>query len=181
MDLWDNLAGNIKREIKKAKNRHHIKVEESDDVESFINLNIKTYDRQAMKMPYRSAYFSAVIRQTLDQKKGKLYIARGEDGQAHAAAFIVTDHSSAYYIAGAGDPDLRNSGAASLCLWHAIESSFGDPNITLFDFEGSMVEGIERFFRGFGAEPIAYYRVSKISSKPLAILESVKSVLKAIL
>jgi len=42
-----------------------------------------------------------------------------------------------------------------------------------FDFEGSMIEGIETFFRRFGCEPAVYYEISKKS-----FLGEVKDLLK---
>jgi hypothetical protein len=32
----------------------------------------------------------------------------------------------------------------------------------IFDYFGSMIEGIERYFRSFGAVPVPYYRVRKL-------------------
>ena len=77
------------------------------------------------------------------------------------------DENSAYYLMGGGDPDLRNSGAASLVLWEAIKHA---STVTgKFDFEGSMNESIERFFRGFGGRQELAFNVSKTNSKLLHI------------
>ena len=62
---------------------------------------------------------------------------------------------------GGGDPEFRNSGAASLLIWEGIK--FAHNHSEIFDFEGSMIESIERFFRGFGAVPRVYYNVTKLN------------------
>ena len=42
-------------------------------------------------------------------------------------------------------------------MWHGIQ--FAATVSMEFDFEGSMIPGIESFFRGFGGNPRTYFRV----------------------
>ena len=74
-------------------------------------------------------------------------------------AFIAWQESSAYYLAGGGDPELRASGAHSLILWEGIR--FTAQYTDLFDFEGSMIPGVERFFREFGAIQTPFFTITK--------------------
>ena len=67
---------------------------------------------------------------------------------------------------GGGDPEFRNSGATSLLMWNAIQ--FASTVSQIFDFEGSMIESVERFFRGFGAVQTPYFSISHIRSKRVA-------------
>jgi hypothetical protein len=60
---------------------------------------------------------------------------------------------------GGADPKLRSSGAQTLLLWELIQLS---ANLSRsFDFEGSMIENVEKSFRGFGARQYRYFRVWK--------------------
>ena len=68
---------------------------------------------------------------------------------------------------GGGNPDLRNSGAQSLCMWEAIK--FASSLNLSFDFEGSMIEPIERFFRNFGAIQTPFFCIYKTNSKLIKI------------
>jgi hypothetical protein len=65
-----------------------------------------------------------------------------------------------------------SSGAFSLLMWHAIQ--FASQVTTRFDFEGSMIESIERFFRSFGARQVPYLHVQKINSVVLRTLFAIK-------
>ena len=76
-----------------------------------------------------------------------------------SAIYIVWDANSAYYLLGGSDPNFRSSGANSLLLWEAIKFASGVTK--RFDFEGSMIEPIERYFRGFGATQKPYLSISK--------------------
>jgi hypothetical protein len=74
---------------------------------------------------------------------------------------------------GGSDPELRNSGANSLCMWEAIK--FASTVTKAFDFEGSMIESVERFFRAFGARQVPYFQISKINSPFVKIYRDIRS------
>lgn len=95
----------------------------------------------------------------------------------HAAAYIIWDENSAYYLMGGGNPELRTSGATSLVMWEAIK--FASDVTKHFDFEGSMLEPVERFFRAFGAEQVPYFQISRMSRR-MKLLRAGKKFAKAI-
>jgi len=74
------------------------------------------------------------------------------------------------------DPELRKSGATSLCMWEAIK--FASTVSKSFDFEGSMIEPIERFFHAFGAEQTPYFAVSHTPSKLIRVAIIARDLLK---
>ena len=54
-------------------------------------------------------------------------------------------------------------------LWDAIERLSGQVNA--FDFEGSMIEPIERFFEVFGAAQTPYFHISRTSTAKGALIQ----------
>ena len=64
-----------------------------------------------------------------------------------------------YYLWGGSDPQFRNSGTNSYCLWEAIK--FSASVTKAFDFEGSMIKPFEKFFRAFGGKLTPYFHVYK--------------------
>jgi hypothetical protein len=56
----------------------------------------------------------------------------------------------------------------SLLLWEAINKSA--KKAKAFNFEGSMIEPIERYFRAFGGKLTPYFEIKKTSSKFLKLL-----------
>ncbi len=74
-------------------------------------------------------------------------------------AYVVWDRHAAYYLLGGGDPELRTSGASSLLMWEAILRAREVTDV--FDFEGSMLKPVERFFRAFGGHQTPYLYVSR--------------------
>ena len=77
---------------------------------------------------------------------------------------------------GGGDPKLRKSGATSLLLWEAINRQ--PLGVQVFDFEGSMIEPIERFFRAFGAVQTPYFEITHVKSKLFERLKTVRLLFK---
>lgn len=163
--LWQGLRENIRTDIKKASNRFQLRVRDDLTIDDFLVLNRMTFARQGMVLPYTEAFVHKLDQACAVQQARKIFIAEDEQGRRHAGVYIVWDGNSAYYLMGGGDPELRNSGATSLCMWEAIK--FAATVTQRFDFEGSMIEPVEKFFRAFGAQQTPYFTVSKTPSRIL--------------
>jgi hypothetical protein len=163
--IWDGMRSNIRREIRKAR-KEDVGVTDITDIDSFLEIHKMTFERRGMKLPYDEEIVHRIDIACRAHNCRKMLAARGSEGDIHAVAYIVWDDKSAYYLMGGGDPDKRTSGATSLLMWEAIQ--FAATVTQAFDFEGSMIESVERFFRAFGATPCPYYAISKVNS-PLEI------------
>lgn len=161
--IWGELQENIRREIRKASNKEGVKVRTDLDIEAFLTLNEKVFARQNMALPYTRDFVRRLDKAAAQNQARKIFIAEDEQGRHHAGVYLIWDDNTAYYLMGGGDPDLRNSGATSLCMWEAIQ--FAATVTKSFDFEGSMLEPVERFFRAFGAVQTPYFSISKTNSK----------------
>jgi len=163
--VWEGLQSNIKTDINKSKNRFGLTIKREPAINDLSKLIQLTFGRQSKSMPQPVEYIEEIVKEAISRNRGKILIAQDGDGRNHAGAFIIWDKSQAYYLLGGGDPELRNSGAGSLCLHEAI--AFSSSVTKSFDFEGSMVESIERYFRAFGGRQTPYFHVSKYNSRLL--------------
>ena len=164
--LYDNLQGNIRREIAKA--QKSLTISECDEVETLHSLKTKDFESKGQDVNYSGAYFNRVYEKLKAKDACKAWVASDSTGKAVASLLLVWDDDSAYYLAGAADPDKKNSGAMSLLMWTAILFSSSVTNA--FNFEGSMIEPVERFFRSFGAKQTPYFEIRKTDSKLLKLL-----------
>jgi hypothetical protein len=171
--VWSGFAENIRREIRKSKNRFNLSVNDNPSIAEFIQLNKKVFARQNMKMPHNEELILNLDQACVERNARKMFIAVDEEGRPHAGVYIIWNQHSAYYLMGGGDPELRNSGATSLCMWEAIK--FASTVTMKFDFEGSMIEPVERFFRAFGGKQKSYYSISKVPSRLLRIKAGILS------
>ncbi|NYT64540.1 GNAT family N-acetyltransferase [Alcaligenaceae bacterium] len=165
--VWDGFDTNIRTDVRKAQDKVGVKVRTDLSIEDFLALNKKVFARQGMALPYSEDVLKRIHQAAIENNSGKFFIAEDEQGRHHAGVYIVWDKNSAYYLFGGGDPELRNSGATSLCMWEAIQ--FAATVTQSFDFEGSMIEPIERFFRAFGATQTPYFTIMKTNSRVLKL------------
>ena len=82
--------------------------------------------------------------------------------------FCVFDKHTCYYLLGGVDKKSGIQGVNNLLVQKSIEKA-KSLGCKTFDFEGSMLKGVEKFFRGFGGTLTPYYTVQK-AWLPLEIL-----------
>lgn len=74
--------------------------------------------------------------------------------------FCVYDKNTCYYLLGGVNKSSGIQGVNNLLIQKGIEQA-KHLGCTIFDFEGSMLKGVEKFFRSFGPELVPYYTVNK--------------------
>jgi len=178
--VWHGLRENIRREIRKAERRvvirgDGIRGDGGDDrgADDLFDLCRATFRRQGRPVPFDRQTLLRVDRACRDHTCGRLLFAEDAAGRVHAGLLVVWDDLAAYYLVAGADPDLRTSGAASLLLWEAIR--LASAVTRAFDFEGSMLAPIERFFRAFGAEQAPYFHLSKVGPRWLRAARDVRA------
>jgi hypothetical protein len=164
--LWAGLQGNIRGDIRKARRR--VEVRDDLGLDRFHAVWAKTFERQGRAAPHSLADLARLDAACAARGARAMLFAVDEADRTHAVAYVVWDPHAAYYLLGGGDPELRTSGASSLLMWEGIMRA--RPITDVFDFEGSMVKPIERFFRAFGGRQVAYLRVTRSTARGRAYL-----------
>jgi lipid II:glycine glycyltransferase (peptidoglycan interpeptide bridge formation enzyme) len=149
--IWAGFRENVRREIRKA--------ERQLTVRPFLALHRMTYDRQGMSLPYSSDLMRRLDAACSARGARRIFVAEGLDGAPHAVLYLVWDCASAYYLMSGSDSRRRTSGAMSLLVWEAIK--YAGQVTQRWDFGGSMLQPIERFFRAFGARQVRYARITR--------------------
>jgi lipid II:glycine glycyltransferase (peptidoglycan interpeptide bridge formation enzyme) len=172
-NIWNNLNNKTRTDIRKAQKR--VKVVDDLTIEEFYKINIMKFDRQNRVQTFTLDFIKKVDAELTKRDRRKIFFAVDDENNIHAVLYLVWDNNSAYYIWGDGDPQYRNSGAASLLMWEAIQ--FSATVTKSFDFEGSMMESIEKFFRSFGGTQTPYFNISKTNSRLLKMRNCVRDIL----
>lgn len=159
--VWDDFRENVRRNIRKAEKA--VSVKEDLPVKDFMNLLRMTFVRQGLKCHYRDDVVSRVFDECARRCCGRSYYAEDPSGRVHAAIFLLWDERCTYYLMSGGDPTLRDSGATSLLIWRGIRHAASVSR--MFDFEGSMLEPVERFVRNFGARQVPYLTIRKSNAR----------------
>jgi len=153
--VWLGLQENVRRHIRNAERR--LTVRDDLSVETLLDVVELTFSRQNRRLPFPRELFRCVETACVAHDARRMLFAQDADGRIHAALYLIMDTSYAYYLLGGADPRLRSSGAQSLLFWEAIKLA-SRKNLK-FDFEGSMIEPIERVFRAFGAVQVPYLQI----------------------
>lgn len=151
----------VRRNIKKASNL--VEVHTDADIDVLWRLNTLSFGRSGKKPAYSLEYLRRLDEACVAHDSRRLFTAVDAEGRPHAALYLVWDEHAAYYLIGGADPELRSSGAMSLLMHEAIR--FAGTVSRSFDFEGSMVESIARFFRHFGGVPRPFFTIRGFSRR----------------
>lgn len=90
------------------------------------------------------------------RSRGQLQWLGVHDGEDWLALiWLARDRKRTYYLGGARNPDRPDPTALARLLWQAIRMAC-QRGQEVFDFEGSMDPGVERFFQSFGARRQPY-------------------------
>lgn len=174
--VWEGFQKDIRGNINKATKRFQVTVKEHDDICDLIPVLEKTFARQGKKFPYSKRLLCSIDERARARRQRLILIGSDPNGCEHAGTYVVWHGDTAYQLLNGYDPKYRQSGAGSLCVWEAIRKS--SSHVRTYDFEGSMIEPIERFFRAFGAEQVPYFRVSRTRSRVLTIATCLRNGLK---
>ena len=161
-----------KKNIKKAQGLVEFGFDLS--AEEFYQNHQMTLKKQGKEISYSYAYFTKLYKAAYREGAGRTIYAKDKEGHLHAALFVVWDKVSAYDLISTIDPEFRDSGASSLLVYEMMK--FLSSKVKRFDFEGSMIEGVENSFRKFGASQKAYFSISKRNSRRFIVLKGLKDI-----
>lgn len=170
-NVFRNFSPATRQQIRKAEKL--VTITESEDTELLYRMVSQTFRRQNKKTPYSLAYVERINEACRKHKCRKILVAKDAAGNVHGACFLAWDEQTAYYIMGGSDPKFKSSAAYSLLMWHAIQEA--SHHAHEFDFCGSSIASVARFFAGFGAEPVPYTHLKKVNSKALKLVLALKA------
>jgi hypothetical protein len=132
-------------------------VETTDDPDRVLNAVRSTFARKGKGLDEDTA--SALIHAFLKPGHGFAFVTV-ENGKDSAAAFCAHAAGTCYYLLGGVDKAHASNGAGAM----AVDACIGQAHafgLRVFDFEGSMLPEVERYFRTFGGTPTPYFTVNR--------------------
>jgi len=175
--LENEYETDIRRRRKKAANLG-VTVEELHSVDDFFCLNKKTFNRKNMQIPYSKDIVERIYDACMAHDAVKMFAAKLPDGTVIAANFLVYDYNTVYYLMGGIDPDTKDMGGMDIVQHSSI--LFALQSDKVFDFEGSMVESIEKYFRSFGAIQVPYLQVYRYGSRLYKCMKNIKDIFTSV-
>jgi hypothetical protein len=151
-----SFSSSVSNHVKKAL-KNGLAVEESQSTDSLlaIALQEKFFDEKEANT------FRKVWEQISLRKKGFLLYALSPEGQVCSGAAFIWDGNKMIFYAIAQGSFFKTSGANALLITEGIRLCFDRKGIRYFDFEGSMIEPVENYFRSFNPEAKIFFRIQK--------------------
>lgn len=150
-----HFSGSLKSDLRKAQELG-VEVGRQAALSELANCWRETAQAQGFDM--RDDALS-VLMEEVKSGRAALRVAR-HDEKVIGFALAVHDETSAYYLLGGLSRAHKVRGALGLILVDLM-AHYAESGQHVFDFEGSMLPGVERFFRSFGGELRPYYMVSR--------------------
>lgn len=145
--------------------------------EDFYEHHRQSLKKQGQEIVYSFDVFKRVHDAAVSRNAARIIQARDRDGNLHAALFAVWAKESAYHLLNTIDPVHRASGSVSLLMLEMIR--YASKFTNRFDFEGSMIEGVEASYRKFGSVQTPYFILSKTPSRILRLRQAAIDILRA--
>lgn len=155
-EMYGNFTTDKRNSISKA-TRDGMTVEVCTDMKLIEKMVSGTYKRKTKKL--NESILAQILFKFADSSNSFAFMCRRED-EPLAACFCLYYNNTCYYLLGGYSQQGKHQGAGTLALWKCIEhaKSIG---LKKFDFEGSMLPEVEKFFRGFGGDLVPYYTINR--------------------
>lgn len=160
MDAGKAYAGNTMRNLRKGLEYgdHVAKI----SLEDYLDLKFSLKENQRLKRSCFEKVYGGL------QERGKAGIfGLHAGGKLHTAAFMGYSKTRCIYLNGCSGAAGKERRGMFVLMDHLIRHHRGRKGI--FDFEGSNIPGVARFFEGFGAERKTYPRITRNPFQKLGI------------
>lgn len=154
--LFEQFTSERRKSIKKAE-KDQLSILPCNDYKIVFDLICKTFERKQKAINH--AFIKKILFEFADNTNSFAFVAYDKSIPI-ATTFMIHDQKVAYYLFGGYDSNLKHHGAGPACMWQSIQKS-KELGLTTFDFEGSMLPEVEKYFREFGGDLKPYFTIHK--------------------
>ncbi len=159
--LLSDMKDTMRRNLKQTAGEITI-TESTAALPELFAFHKQTLSKKGNEIPYTLADLERIMQACTANNAARLWVAKNGKTTEAIIWQVFDDHCS-YYFMGGQNPEASGYKSMSLLLWHAMKEAKKMGHHT-FDLEGSMDEGVERFFRNFGGQRNLYIVLYKNDS-----------------
>ena len=157
--LHQGMDKRNRRQLRHA--QESLTAETSEDLETLLRLNDKTFERQGMATPYSREYVFRLDEAAVTHARRWIILARDKrTGEAQAGIYMLAWGERMYSLFSGADPALRDQNGGIVARWKAIETAH-ESGVSILDFQGSMLKTVERRNRNYGAYQVPYFSIHR--------------------
>lgn len=166
----DDLSKKYRRVVKNAELKYEIEVIE--DAKAFYTLFKSFLSKRNRTVSFSEKLIIDIFNFSKKYKSGKGFCAKLKaSNEIGAVCYVLWDNTMAYLLISVHDPAL-SEGANQYLIFEVIK--YLSKYVNSFDFEGSMIEGVESNYRNMGGKQKIYFHVKHTRYRILRILESLR-------
>lgn len=171
--IYENFQGSVRSNIRKAEKEGMDIIISNKLLDSYESSKY-AYERSGGQMYHDKNIVTKLNNALLKNHNCATFIGLDKEGNNLGTSSIVWDNKRCYYILGGTTANVSYSTA--YLIWSAINYAKNEINLSQFDFEGSWLPGIERFFRSFGGNAATFYYIKDGKNVHKLIYESLKTI-----
>lgn len=156
--IFESFEKSKRKKIKRGEKAFDFK--QDLDAETFYTYFEYVINSRNEKVSYTKEFFYKLYEEVYKHDAGRsFYCVDKVNGNIAALKFIVWDSNTAYDIIGIRMKEYNSSGSTEFLTYECIK--YVSQHVDIFDFEGSMIKGVEDAYRGYGTKQTEYYSISK--------------------
>jgi lipid II:glycine glycyltransferase (peptidoglycan interpeptide bridge formation enzyme) len=152
-ELWAQIFPKRKNDIRKAQQDLTLK-EIQLDVKQFVQWHQRAFNDKNKAYPFSVSFFERIISSAAKHNASLSLAAFDQEDNCLGQIWLCSDQTKMYYLLSATAAETHR-GAIALLIWNALLEA-KKSGLKIFDFEGSMDEGIANFFQRFGGIEMDY-------------------------
>lgn len=158
--LFRKFSENTRRNIGKSINNGLRIIPKICSVNDFVKLIKNNVGVKVESVPAEKYNdIKKIINFALQNNFGEIIATYNQKDELVAAAFFIFSHKKAIYLFAASTEEGKEKRAMFLIIDEFIKK-YSEKNLIL-DFEGSNIEGLARFYKGFGATDCEYLTIKQ--------------------
>lgn len=171
-----NFAKSKKYEIPKAQKKLKLKFDlPADEFYDYFEAVVK---ERGDKVSYSRDLFKKLYATCYENNSGRVFYCVDDENNIHAVNITLWDNTTAYYLIAMRKKEYNTSGGTEFLVYETIK--YVSQFIDIFDFEGSMMKGVEASYRNYGGVQTEYYNISKDNRIFVPLLSSCRHTLALI-
>jgi hypothetical protein len=163
-------AKSKRQPIQKSKEKLKCRYDLSKEV--FYDYFMDVIHERNEKVSFSKELFNRLYDAVYANQAGKVFYCADEENNIHAINMIVWDMECAYYLLAMRKREYNTSGGTEFLVDETIK--YVAQFVDCFDFEGSMIKGVEESYRRYGSHQTEYYHIFKCNNPILKILRGIR-------
>jgi len=159
--IFNGFSNTLKRQIREASKKFDITEEEN--VCLVFSLMKNSLKRQNINFNPDKTQIKKLDTKLAKNNQRKIFFARDKSGKPVSGLYLVWDSNSAYLLGLGSDYNTNIDNSTKLLIWESIK--YASKHVDIYDFEGSMIEGVERLYKNFGGKKIPYFEIKKYKNR----------------